>query len=60
MCRAVHVNLSAEDEKAVRKIYGVLIPAVASVALVLFAAAMFAPQSKQGELVASAQPAAKR
>jgi hypothetical protein len=42
MCRFSHIRLLPAEQKEVRKLSGVMIPIYASVALVLFAVAIFA------------------
>ena len=37
MCRHVHVTLSAEEKKGVRKLAGIMIPVYASIALAVIA-----------------------
>jgi hypothetical protein len=60
MCHHVHVRLSADEEKSVKKLSGVLIPAYASIVLALLAATVFIQQPRQSEMVASAAPAASQ
>jgi hypothetical protein len=63
MCHHVHVHvaLSAEDKKAVKKLSGMMIPVYASILLALFALVAVTGGSRQGELVASSSaPAATR
>ena len=60
MCHHVYVRLSAEEEKSVKKLSGVLIPAYASILLALFLAATLIHQPRQSEMVASAAPAASQ
>lgn len=52
MCHRVHVMLSAEDKKDVKKISGIMIPVYASVLLAMIAVVAIAGGSRQ-ELVAS-------
>ena len=52
MCHRVHVMLSAEDKKDVKKLSGIMIPVYASVLLAMIAVIAFAGGSRQ-ELVAS-------
>ena len=59
--RAIHVMLSAEDKKDVKKLSGIMIPIYASIMLALIAVVAVTGSSRQGELVAStAAPAATR
>ena len=61
MCHHVHVTLSAEDKKDVKKLAGVMIPVYASILLALVAVVAVNGGSRQNELVAStATPAATR
>jgi hypothetical protein len=63
MCHAahIHVMLSAEDKKDVKKLAGIMIPVYASAMLALVAFVAVTGGSRQGELVAStAAPAATR
>lgn len=55
MCHAVRVKLSAAEKKEVRKLSGVVIPVYASVALVLFAVAMFAHLPRSNDSIAVAK-----
>ncbi|HYC15904.1 MAG TPA: hypothetical protein VEC94_01745 [Pseudolabrys sp.] len=57
----IHVMLSAEDKKDVKKLAGVMIPVYATVMLALVAFVAVAGGTRQGELVATtAAPAATR
>ncbi|MGB9041931.1 MAG: hypothetical protein WCC81_05615 [Pseudolabrys sp.] len=57
----IHVMLSAEDKKDVKKLAGIMIPVYASAMLALVAFVAVTGGSRQGELVAStAAPAATR
>lgn len=57
----IHVMLSAEDKKDVKKLAGIIIPVYASAMLALVAFVAVTGGSRQGELVAStAAPAATR
>ncbi|MGA8969043.1 MAG: hypothetical protein WB499_07460 [Pseudolabrys sp.] len=57
----IHVMLSAEDKKDVKKLAGIMIPVYASAMLALVAFVAVIGGSRQGELVAStAAPAATR
>jgi len=51
MCRHVHVQLSPSDEKAVRKMYGIMVPVFASVVLMLVAAIAFTQPLRTGEVL---------
>jgi len=54
MCRAVRVTLSSAETKQVRRLYGILAPIYASVALLLLATAMLSNGPSAGEAVAVA------
>ena len=57
----IHVMLSAEDKKDVKKLAGIMISVYASAMLALIAFVAVTGSSRQGELVAStATPAATR
>jgi hypothetical protein len=57
----IHVMLSAEDKKDVKKLASIMIPVYASAMLALVAFVAVTGGSRQGELVAStAAPAATR
>ncbi|MGB2657107.1 MAG: hypothetical protein WBC84_02620 [Pseudolabrys sp.] len=57
----IHVMLSAEDKKEVKKLAGIMIPIYASAMLALIAFVAVTASSRQAELVAStAAPAATR
>ncbi len=60
MCQFIHVRLSPEEKKEVRKLSGVMIPIYASVAFVLFVAValMHLPRSDDGIAVAKISPPA--
>jgi hypothetical protein len=61
MCHHIHVMLSAEDKKEVKRLSGIMIPVYASVMLVLIAFVVITGGSRQGEMIAStAAPAATR
>jgi hypothetical protein len=55
MCRFIHVRLSPEEKKEVRKLSGVMIPIYASVALVLFAVVILTHPPRSGEAIAVAK-----
>jgi hypothetical protein len=57
----IHVMLSAEDKKDVKKLAGIMIPVYACAVLALVAFVAVTASPRQGELVAStAAPAATR
>ena len=57
----IHVMLSAEDKKEVKKLVGIMIPIYAAAMLALIAFVAVTASSRQAELVAStAAPAATR
>ena len=61
MCHHVHVTLSAEDKKDVKRLSGLMIPIYASIVLAVFAVVALTGTPRQGELIASASaPAAAR
>jgi len=61
MCHNVHVTLSAEEKKDVRKLCGIMIPVYASIMLALFAVVAVTGGPPRGELIAStAAPATTR
>ena len=63
MCHYVHVHvtLSAEDKKDVRKLSGIMIPVYASIVLAIIAVVAVTSAPRQGELIASTSvPAAAR
>ena len=62
MCHYGHVKLTASEQKAVRKWYGVLLPVYASIALALLVAGALIQPPRQGALIAAADAptAAKR
>ena len=61
MCHHVHVTLSAEDRKDVKKLAGVMIPVYASILLAAIAVVAVNGSPRQGEQVAaSAAPATTR
>ena len=53
MCHHLHVTLSAEDKRDVKKLSGVLIPVYASIVLVVIAVVAVTGSSRQNELIAS-------
>ena len=53
MCHHVHVTLSAEEKKDVRKLAGIMIPVYASIALAVIAVVAVSNTPRQGELIAS-------
>jgi len=61
MCHNVHVTLSAEEKKDVRKLCGIMIPVYASIMLAVIAVVSVSSGPPRGELLASASaPAATR
>jgi hypothetical protein len=61
MCHHLHVMLSAEDKKDVKKLSGIMIPIYASVPLALVALVVVSGASRQGKMVASTSvPAVQR
>ena len=61
MCHHVHVTLSAEEKKDVRKLSGIMIPVYASIVLAVIAVVGVTSGPRQGELIASTSaPAATR
>jgi hypothetical protein len=61
MCHHVHVTLSFEDKKEVKKLWGVMIPVYASIVLAVIAVVAVTGTPRQGELIAaSSAPAATR
>ncbi len=63
MCHYVHVHvtLSAEDKKDVKKLSGIMIPVYASIMLAVIVVMTVTSAPRQGELIASATvPAAAR
>jgi hypothetical protein len=61
MCHHVHVTLSAEDKKDVKKLSGIMIPVYASIVLAIIAVVAVTGAPRQGELIASTSvPAAAR
>lgn len=59
MChRHIHVTLSAEDKKDVKKLSGIMIPVYATAMLALVALVMVAGTARQGEMIASSTASA--
>jgi hypothetical protein len=58
MCHAVRVTLSPAEAKAMRKLYGAMVPVYASLALVVIAALAFSAGPRPGEAVTVASNAA--
>jgi hypothetical protein len=52
MCRHVYIRISAEETKAARRLAAVLIPAYASIALLLLTAAMVFDRPPNEQLAA--------
>ncbi len=61
MCRHLHVTLSAEDKRDVKKLSGVLIPVYASIVFAVIALIAVTGGSRHDELIASTavSPAAR-
>ena len=55
MCQFIHVRLTPEEKKEVRKLSGVMIPIYASVAVVLFAVVILTRLPNPGEAIAVAK-----
>jgi hypothetical protein len=53
MCHHVHVTLSAQDRKDVKKLAGVMAPIYASILLAVIAGVAVAGSSHQGEQIAA-------
>jgi hypothetical protein len=60
MCHHVHVTLSAEDRKDVRKLSGIMIPIYASIVLAVIAVVAVSSAPRQGEMIASTSVTAAR
>ena len=61
MCHHVHVMLSAEDKKHVKKLSGILIPVYASIVLAAIAVVAFTGSPQKNELIAATSvPASAR
>ena len=61
MCHHVHVTLSADEKKEVRKLAGVMIPVYASILLAMIVVVAVANGSRQDALIAaSSAPTATR
>jgi len=60
MCHRVHVGLTAEEKKEVKKLSGVLIPVYASVLLAIIAVVAISGSQRPNELVASTSTSAPR
>jgi hypothetical protein len=61
MCRHVHVTLSAEDKKDVKKLSGIMIPVYASIVLAVVAVVAVTGTPRHGEVIAATSvPAAAR
>jgi hypothetical protein len=57
----IHVTLTAEDKKDIKKLSGLMIPVYASILLAIIAVVAVTGTPRQGELIASASaPAATR
>ena len=55
MCQFMHVRLTPEEKKEVRKLSGVMVPIYASIAFVLFAVMVLTRLPNSGEAVAVAK-----
>ena len=55
MCQFIHVRLSPEEKKEVRKLSGVMIPIYASVAFMLIAVVLLTHLPRSGEAIAVAK-----
>ncbi len=53
MCHHVHVTLSAEEKKDVKKLSGIMIPVYASIMLAVVAVVALTGTPRQGELIAA-------
>jgi len=60
MCHHVHVTLSAEDKKDLKRLSGIMIPVYASVVLAVIAVVAVTGSHPQTELVASNSTPATR
>jgi hypothetical protein len=60
MCHHVHVTLSAEDKKDLKRLSGIMIPVYASVVLAVIAVVAVTGSHPQTELVASNSISATR
>ena len=60
MCHHVHVTLSAEDKKDVKKLSGIMIPVYAAIVLAVIAVVAVTAAPRQGELIASTTVPAAR
>ena len=61
MCHHVHVTLSAEEKKDVKKLSGIMIPVYTSIVLAVVAVVTLTGAPRQGELIAATSvPAAAR
>jgi len=59
MCRSVHVRVTPADARAVRKMYGVMVPVVASIMALFVVAAALTHQPRADKVLtadAAAQP----
>ena len=53
MCHHIHVTLSAEDKKDVKKLSGIMIPVYASIMLAVIAVVAFTGSPQKSELIAA-------
>jgi len=60
MCHHVHVTLSAEEKKDIKKLSGLMIPVYASIVLAVIAVAAVGGSRPQGELLASTNSSTAR
>jgi len=51
MCHHVHVKLTAPETKAVRKMYGIMVPVFASIVLLLLAAITLTQPPRAGDVL---------
>jgi len=58
MCHAVRVKLSPAEAKEARKLYGVMVPVYASIALIFLAAVLLSSVPRSGDAVAFANDTA--
>jgi hypothetical protein len=59
MCHAVRVKLTDAETKAARKLYGIMVPVYASLALVMLAAVMLSSGQRPADGIAVAQHASQ-
>ena len=56
MCHRVRILLSSEDKEEAKKLTGIIVPAYASIMLILVAAVAVGITSQQGASIASSVP----